>query len=68
MEIAEEAGLEEESVDALDQVAPALLADGHAARLLSDMQTCLADHFDVAHSTLQFEPASHAAHEHDTHP
>ena len=28
----------------------------------------LSDDFDVAHSTLQFEHAGHAAHEHDTHP
>ncbi|WP_431807547.1 cation diffusion facilitator family transporter [Microbacterium paraoxydans] len=38
-------------------VDPALLADGRAAALLADMQSCLADHFDVAHSTFQIEPA-----------
>ncbi len=38
-------------------VVPALLADGRAAELLSDLQTCLADHFDVEHSTFQIEPA-----------
>ncbi|GAT74873.1 Co/Zn/Cd efflux system component [Microbacterium sp. HM58-2] len=38
-------------------VVPALLADGRSAKLLSDLQTCLADHFDVEHSTFQIEPA-----------
>ncbi|MFS0895597.1 cation diffusion facilitator family transporter [Microbacterium sp. 179-I 3D3 NHS] len=38
-------------------VDPALLADGRSTRLLSDLQACLADHFDVAHSTFQIEPA-----------
>lgn len=37
--------------------------DGHAPQLLDELQTCLAGHFDVGHSTFQFEPASHAAHE-----
>lgn len=38
-------------------VEPALLAEGRAARLLTDMQVCLAEHFDVEHSTFQIEPA-----------
>lgn len=38
-------------------VDPALIADGRSARLLADMQACLAEHFDVAHSTFQIEPA-----------
>ncbi|MEV4738161.1 MULTISPECIES: cation diffusion facilitator family transporter [unclassified Microbacterium] len=38
-------------------VEPALLADGRSARLLSEMQDCLAEHFDVEHSTFQIEPA-----------
>lgn len=38
-------------------VDPTLLADGGASTLLSTMQACLADHFDVAHSTFQLEPA-----------
>ena len=38
-------------------VEPALLADGRSARLLNDLQSCLARHFDVAHSTFQIEPA-----------
>lgn len=38
-------------------VAPELLAGGGSARLLADLQTCLAEHFDVEHSTFQIEPA-----------
>lgn len=41
--------------------------DGHAPRLLDHALDCLRGHFDVDHSTLQFEPASHAAHEGDVH-
>jgi len=37
-------------------VAPALLAAGGSGRLLADLQACLADHFDVEHSTFQVEP------------
>jgi len=40
------------------------LADGRAARILSSLQECLSDHFDVEHSTFQLEPAGHV--EHDT--
>ena len=35
----------------------ALLAGGRSAKLLSDLQSCLAHHFDVEHSTFQIEPA-----------
>lgn len=38
-------------------VDPAHLADGRSAKLLSDLQSCLAEHFDVEHSTFQIEPA-----------
>ncbi|MFT4235277.1 MAG: cation diffusion facilitator family transporter [Microbacterium sp.] len=31
-----------------------------AGGLLATLQSCLAEHFDVAHSTFQFEPAGHA--------
>jgi cobalt-zinc-cadmium efflux system protein len=31
------------------------------------LQTCLAGHFDVEHSTFQLEPAGHAAHETGAH-
>jgi cobalt-zinc-cadmium efflux system protein len=41
--------------------------DGHVPELLDQLQACLAGHFDVAHSTFQFEPVGHAAHEHDRH-
>ncbi|MCT1479126.1 cation diffusion facilitator family transporter [Microbacterium sp. p3-SID336] len=39
------------------QVRPELLSDGRSAALLAEMQSCLADHFDVEHSTFQIEPA-----------
>jgi cobalt-zinc-cadmium efflux system protein len=42
--------------------------DRHLPELLDQLQQCLAGHFDVEHSTFQFEPASHADHEHVTHP
>ena len=41
--------------------------DGHITRLLDEMQECLVGHFDVEHSTFQFESTAHAAHEHETH-
>jgi cobalt-zinc-cadmium efflux system protein len=41
--------------------------DGHLGPLLDELQTCLADDFDVSHSTIQFESAGHADHEHQTH-
>lgn len=41
--------------------------DGHLPELLDELQSCLADHFDVAHSTFQFEPVRHGAHEPATH-
>lgn len=42
--------------------------DGHTPRLLDQMQACLIGHFDVEHSTFQFEPAGHGDHEHHDHP
>ncbi|RLK49138.1 cation diffusion facilitator family transporter [Microbacterium telephonicum] len=45
-------------------VDPAVLARG-AGPLLTRLQSCLADHFDVEHSTIQLEPAGHR--EHDAH-
>lgn len=39
------------------RVAPELFEGGRSAKLLSDMQSCLAEHFDVEHSTFQIEPA-----------
>lgn len=32
--------------------------NGSAPRILSDLNTCIGDHFDIRHSTLQLEPAS----------
>lgn len=41
--------------------------DGHLPRLLDELQSCLAGHFDVEHSTFQFELAGHTAHEQAAH-
>ena len=41
--------------------------DGHLPPLLDELQACLAEHFDVAHSTFQFEPAQHGDHESGRH-
>lgn len=41
------------------------LRDGRAAGILSGLQSCLSEHFDVEHSTFQLEPAGHV--EHDAH-
>jgi len=42
-------------------------SDGHAPRVLDQLQDCLLGHFDVEHSTFQLEPAGHSAHEDGTH-
>lgn len=42
-------------------------SDAHAPQLLDEVQSCLAHHFDVEHSTFQFEPASHLEHEAGAH-
>ena len=39
------------------------ITSGEAGRVLDHLQGCLAGHFDVAHSTLQFETAGHIDHE-----
>jgi cobalt-zinc-cadmium efflux system protein len=44
------------------------LNTGEAGRVLDHLQDCLAGHFDVAHSTLQFESAAHLEHELGGHP
>ncbi len=43
--------------------------DGHAGRILDQLQDCVATHFAIAveHSTFQLEPASHPEHEHREH-
>ena len=38
-------------------------SSGEAGRVLDHLQDCLSGHFDVAHSTLQFESAGHLEHE-----
>ena len=40
---------------------------GEAGRVLDHLQDCLSGHFDVAHSTLQFESAGHIEHERGGH-
>jgi cobalt-zinc-cadmium efflux system protein len=42
--------------------------DGHLPALLDELQRCLAGHFDVDHSTFQFEAGGHAGHEPSAHP
>ena len=44
-------------------VESAVFASHGTGRLLDELAECLAEHFDVAHSTFQLEPAEHAAHE-----
>ena len=44
-------------------VEPDVLTSGRSGALLSSLQSCLAEHFDVEHSTFQFEPAGHTEHE-----
>ncbi|MEO7942981.1 MAG: cation diffusion facilitator family transporter [Marmoricola sp.] len=41
--------------------------DGHLGPMLDELQACLANDFDVEHSTIQFEAVAHADHEHETH-
>jgi cobalt-zinc-cadmium efflux system protein len=41
--------------------------DGHLGPMLDELQACLVDDFDIEHSTIQFEAAHHATHEHETH-
>ena len=41
--------------------------DAHIPVLLDQLQRCLADDFDVEHSTIQFEKAAHIEHERETH-
>ena len=43
--------------------------DGHAPRILDELQQCVASHFDVSveHSTFQLETSAHRAHESHSH-
>ncbi|GAA4371113.1 cation diffusion facilitator family transporter [Agromyces bauzanensis] len=45
------------------EVEPEVFASGRAGELLDELGGCLSDHFDVAHSTFQLEPAGRAGHE-----
>lgn len=45
----------------------ACFRDGNLPALLDELQRCLAGHFDVAHSTFQFEAGGHTAHEPSAH-
>lgn len=38
------------------------IRDGRSGRILGSLQDCLAQHFDVEHSTFQLEPAGHVEH------
>ena len=46
-------------------VAPEVFESGRSGALLTELQSCLAAHFDVDHSTFQLEPAGHT--ERDAH-
>jgi len=43
------------------------LVDGRSADILTRLQSCLAEHFDVEHSTFQLEPAGHVEHDEARH-
>lgn len=44
-----------------------IFEEGGTDAILDSLGGCLSDHFDVAHSTFQLEPASHAGHEEAQH-
>jgi len=48
-------------------VEPGVFERGETHTLLDALGGCLAEHFDVAHSTFQLEPAGHAQHEEHAH-
>ena len=48
-------------------VEQAVFREGRTGRLLDELSSCLAKHFDVEHSTFQLEPAEHADHEDEFH-
>lgn len=48
-------------------VEPRVFSTNGTDRLLDALSECLDDHFDVAHSTFQLEPAEHADHEVEQH-
>jgi cobalt-zinc-cadmium efflux system protein len=55
------------SVSAHVVVSDGCFSEGQAPQLLDELQDCLAGHFDVEHSTFQFEPAGHTEHEAGAH-
>ena len=50
------------------EVEPDVFESGRTGELLDELGGCLSDHFDVAHSTFQLEPAGRAEHEQPQHP
>ena len=48
-------------------VEPAVFERGETDAMLDRLGGCLAQHFDVAHSTFQLEPAGHSEHEEHAH-
>ncbi|TFC83190.1 cation transporter [Cryobacterium sp. TMT1-21] len=48
-------------------VEASVLSGGGSGALLDALSSCLAEHFDVDHSTFQLEPAGHAEHEDNPH-
>jgi len=50
------------------EVEPEVFESGRAGALLDELGGCLAEHFDVAHSTFQLEPAGRAEQEQPQHP
>ncbi len=44
-----------------------VFANQRTGQLLDELAECLAEHFDVEHSTFQLEPAEHAGHEEQLH-
>jgi cobalt-zinc-cadmium efflux system protein len=48
-------------------VEPGIFERGETHAMLDTLGGCLAEHFDVAHSTFQLEPAGHAEHEEHAH-
>jgi cobalt-zinc-cadmium efflux system protein len=50
------------------EVEPEVFASGRTGELLDELGGCLSDHFDVAHSTFQLEPAGRAEREQSWHP
>lgn len=48
-------------------VEPGVFERGETHAMLDTLGACLAEHFDVAHSTFQLEPAGHAEHEEHAH-